>query len=247
MEQVLNINRFGNLLWRSQVQNKQVYIRLSIICCAVFVMLGFINVVLGTGNMGLYTVMINVMIVLAPVAFFFRRRTHTSHLYEFTLPASVLEKFLVKLLNCTLILPMIIIALSYILIGIFKVIPHDAISGIAEQSYALMNEETIAGYWSLIVFQSVFLCGSYFFKDSAFIKTILVLLGILFVIFLIALIYVFSLFDFFSGDFQFNNIGTSVVKNENTFDKGIIKYIIYYFMPLGLWFASFLKLKETEI
>ena len=247
MEQVLNINRFGNLLWRNLVQNKQVYIRLSIICSAVFVFLGFFNVVFGKENMVLYTVMINFMIVLSPVAFFFRRRTHTSHLYEFTLPASVLEKFLVKLLNCTLILPMIIIALSYILIGIFKVIPHDAISGIAENVYVSISGDTIAAYWSLIVLQSVFLCGSYFFKDSAFIKTVLVLFGILFVISLIALIYVFSLFDFFSGDFQFNNIGTSVVKNENTFDKSIIRYIINYFMPVGLWFASFLKLKETEI
>ena len=246
MDQILDIKRFGLLLWRSQVQNKQVYLRLSLICFAVFTMLGFLHAALG-GSMNLFTIMINIIIVISPVAFFFRRRTHTSHLFEFTLPASVLEKFLVNLLNCTLILPLFIIVLSLILTSIVKIIPFDAISGIAEHMYPLISGETISVYWKLIAFQSVFLCGSFFFRDSALIKTILVLLGISFILFLISIIFVFSLFDFFSWNIQIDSIDSSVVKNESTSYVGIIQYVIYYFIPVGLWFASFLKLKETEI
>ena len=248
MDQIFKINRFGNLLLRSLVQYKQTYIRISLFFLATFILLGSTDVI-GIGAMGLYKIIVNTLIVVSPVFVFFKRRTHTSHIFEFTLPASLTEKFLVKLLSCIFIFPAFIITISFLFIGAVKVIPFDPISNVAEHLYTLLVEGTISQYWSLIAIQSIFLCGSYFFKDSVFIKVVLIIMGISVIALIMILIGVFSALDFSYGfvHFEFDNLYlTDFFESEKTYIRNILN-IIRYFIPVGLWFASFFKLKETEI
>jgi len=251
MNQIFNINRFGNLFWRSLVQYKYTYIRLSLVCLATFIILGFLSVVFGVGTMNLYIIMINLFITIAPAAIFFKRRTHTSHIFEFTLPASVLEKFLVKFFNCTLIFPVYIIGLSFIFVGVAMVAPVDFINNAGQRLYTLLIEKTISQYWNIIAVQSIFLCGSYFFKNIVFVKVVLILMGISIIALIMTFVGVFSAFDFSSGPIIYSgSFGiddpADLFKSSSSYIRNML-YVIQYFIPVGLWFASFFKLKETEI
>ena len=249
MNQTFNINRFGNLILRSLVQHKQIFLRLSIICVATFLVLCCFSALFNSNLMQPYRVLINFIIVISPAAFFFKKRTHTSHFFEFTLPASVLEKFLTKLLYCTIIFPAYFISISFLFIGITKIIPVESVSSVAAQTFEIIKNETLGQYWNLIAVQSIFLCGSYFFKDSVFIKTFLVVMGISVVSVIIFIVGIFSLFNAISDpvNHTFNNLNLPEILGDS---KSVIRYMlltIQYFIPVGLWFTSFFKLKETEI
>ena len=249
MNQTFNINRFGNLILRSLVQHKQIFLRLSIICVATFLVLCCFSVLFNSNLMQPYRVLINFIIVISPAAFFFKKRTHTSHFFEFTLPASVLEKFLTKLLYCTIIFPAYFISISFLFIGITKIIPVESVSSVAAQTFEIIKNETLGQYWNLIAVQSIFLCGSYFFKDGVFLKTFLVITGISVVSMIILIVGIFSLFNAITNpvNHTFNSLNLPELLGDS---KSVIKYMILtiqYFIPVGLWFASFFKLKETEI
>ena len=249
MNQIFNINRFGNLILRSLVQHKQLYLRLSFVCLVTFLVLGSFAVLFGANTMGGYRVLINFIIVISPAAFFFKKRTHTSHLVEFMLPASVFEKFLNKLLYCILIFPVYFISLSFLFIGIAKLMPVEVISEVATQAFGMMIDDTIGQYWNLIAVQSIFFCASYFFKDSVFLKTILVFMGITIISLIIMIIGIFSMIDNISGPVyqNFNSLYLSdMIGDSKTFIRYTF-YIIQYLIPVGLWVTSFFKLKETEI
>jgi len=249
MNQIFNINRFGNLILRSLVQHRDIYIRLSIICVATFLVLCCFSVLFNSNLMLPYMILINFIITISPAAFFFKKRTNTSHFFEFTLPASVLEKFLTKLFYCTVIFPVYFISISFLFIGIAKIIPVESINAVAMQIFEIMKNETIGQYWNLIAVQSIFLCGSYFFKDSVFLKTFLVIMGMLVISVIILIVGVFSLFNAISDpvNHTFNSLNLPEILGDS---KSVIRYMlltIQYFIPVGLWFASFFKLKETEI
>jgi hypothetical protein len=249
MNQTFNINRFGNLILRSLVQHKQIFLRLSIICVATFLVLCCFSALFNSNLMQPYRVLINFIIVISPAAFFFKKRTHTSHFFEFTLPASVLEKFLTKLLYCTIIFPAYFISISFLFIGITKIIPVESVSSVAAQTFEIIKNDTIGQYWNLIAVQSIFLCGSYFFKDGVFLKTFLVITGISVVSMIILIVGIFSLFNAITSpvNHTFNSLNLPELLGDS---KSVIKYMILtiqYFIPVGLWFASFFKLKETEI
>ena len=249
MNQTFNINRFGNLILRSLVQHKQIFLRLSIICVATFLVLCCFSALFNSNLMQPYRVLINFIIVISPAAFFFKKRTHTSHFFEFTLPASVLEKFLTKLLYCTVIFPAYFISISFLFIGITKIIPVESVSSVAAQTFEIIKNETLGQYWNLIAVQSIFLCGSYFFKDGVFLKTFLVITGISVVSMIILIVGIFSLFNAITNpvNHTFNSLNLPELLGDS---KSVIKYLILtiqYFIPVGLWFASFFKLKETEI
>ena len=249
MNQIFNINRFGNLILRSLVQHKQMYLRLSLICVATFFVLCCFSSLFNSNLMQPYRILINFIIVISPTAFFFKKRTHTSHFFEFTLPASVLEKFLTKLLYCTVIFPVYFISISFLFIGIAKIIPVESISSVATQTFMIMKNDTIGQYWNLIAVQSIFLCGSYFFKDSVFLKTFLVFIGISVVCLIILITVVYAFFEAASGPvFQtYNSLYLSEILSDSKSVTKNMLLVIQYFIPVGLWFASFFKLKETEI
>ena len=249
MNQTFNINRYGNLILRSLVQHKQIYLRLSIICAATFLVLCCFSALFNSNLMDPYRILINFIITISPAAFFFKKRTHTSHFFEFTLPASVLEKFLTKLLYCTVIFPVYFISISFLFIGIAKIIPVESLSSVGSQTFEIIKNDTIGQYWNLIAVQSIFLCGSYFFKDGVFLKTFLVITGISVVSMIILIVGIFSLFNAITNpvNHTFNSLNLPELLGDS---KSVIKYMILtiqYFIPVGLWFASFFKLKETEI
>ena len=247
MDQIIDIKRFWNLLLKSLVQYKSIYIRIGLICLATFLLLTSFSAYFDVSNMGFYNTMINFIIVISPAAFFFKKRTHTSHFFDFILPASVLEKFLVKLLICILIFPTFIISISFLFMGIAKIIPIEAVNNVATQAYTTIINGTINQYWNLIAVQSIFLCGSYFFKNSVFGKTFLVMMGI----FVTTMIMIAGI-GYIMLNSSFDHSGLSgkspadLFETSGYFLKSLL-YIIQYFIPVGLWFASFYKLKETEI
>ena len=247
MDQIFNINRFGSLILRSLVQHKQIYLRLSIICVATLLVLGSLASYFNLNIMTPYIILINFIITIAPAAFFFNKRTHTSHFLEFTLPASVLEKFSVKLLNCIIIFPVYFILLSLLCIGIATIIPVEAINNVATQTFGLLKDETISRYWDLIAVQSIFLCGSYFFKDGAVLKTILAIIGTFIIAQIMIAIVAFCMLDFSIGHFEFGAENPFVSFETIKSNIRYILYIIQFLIPVGLWLASFYKLKETEI
>jgi len=249
MDQIFDINRFGNLFWRSIVQYKFAYIRIGFICLATFIILCCCSFVIGAGSMTPYKLMVNFLIITSPAIIFFKRRTHTSHIFEFILPSSVTEKFLVKLLSYILIFPAFLLVLSFILIGVAKVMPVDFISGAAAHLYTLLIDGTIGQYLKIIVAQSIYLCGSYFFKDSAFLKTVLIIMGFFVIAQIMTVIGVLFMLDFFSGNtdykLAFDYPSLKLILNESYIK--VLLIIIQYLIPIGLWFASFYKYKETEI
>ena len=159
------------------------------------------------------------------------------------IPASGLEKYMVKFLFCMIIFPLIFLLYHYLVVGFNSI--YDTASG----SFDMYNwncytgeKETILVMLSMWFFTATaYFCGAQFFKKRSETKTFLVLMSV-FVLFLILtpLFYFIVSGHWSGGSFPFLVISETMMVNEKR------ELFVHFFMETSNytlhWFALFVSL-----
>ena len=174
------------------------------------------------------------------------------------LPASALEKTLVRLLWVSLVLPLFIVVLMFV----DSLIAESVISLAQGGSMRLFNpfdsgrnfnNPQVIGY--TIVIQSIFFLGAAWFRRLHFLKTILstVVISTTFFVFLIILLFVIGSAYYKNGDFSslnmhfdLGNLAPGPFRGLFTALKITMQIIGLALLPPFCWFVAWLRVKETQ-
>lgn len=250
MNAVFDIKRFLKLEKRNLLTHKNqfAYASLILIGITVFaVLLSLLIPMVGQVVAFLIHPLCFFALVFAP-CFFEKNLQKNNSVFDFILPGSTFEKFLIMLINYVVILPLLCYGILFLLIQLISIIPLDNIQNLSKV-LSITDNLTWEKMYKLFVLQSMSLTGYFFFKRFSFIKTLLIELFLSITILIIAAIMGFS---HFSNMDTFNNASTMLIQNdgltngiENTLF--ITKIILGVLFPLGLWIVCFFKLREKEI
>lgn len=175
--------------------------------------------------------------------------------FSLLLPASSFEKYLSKFLITTA---------GYVVGGIVVYFVYSCMAmGIAYAlfggSYGIFNPFT-ASLWKLIggyiVAHSIFFFGAVFFRNAAYVKTLLslIVLAIVFTIFaslvtaLTAVTWMDDILPFaMKGFTNFTLPNTGPVVNFLSVMSVISRSFVYFILPPALWVIGFIRFKEIEV
>lgn len=180
------------------------------------------------------------------------------NIHYLTLPASIAEKLLSKLLLTTV--GYILISLT--LYELFSLIASGITNlffGIGHPIFNPFHPLILKMIRIYIVTQSVIFFGSVYFKRLALIKTILTLSGLGIALAILSGIIFRIVFSHYFKGFSF--IGGPEFRQNFTFDPGmgtdieklfrissqILSVAFYWVMPIFFWVTSYFRLKETEV
>jgi hypothetical protein len=175
-----------------------------------------------------------------------------------TLPASILEKFVSRLILLTVIFPIALTVLIF-LISLIAVCIHVLFMS---SSLGIFNPfdknilSTITGY---IVLQSPFLLGAIYFKKNSMAQTFLAIIGYLILLALIAHVFYIAIYSHYTDNFHelLNPNGIGLIQ----WIQGIFKHhsmpaymIIYWGLTIFnwciapvCWVTGYFRLKEKEL
>jgi len=250
MNAVFNINRFLNLEKRNLLTHKNqfIYASLIIIGFTLFTLLLFF-IIPSLGQFVAWFIYPLCFILIACAPCFFEKNIQKNNsIFDFILPGSTFEKFLIMLINYVIILPVLCFGIVFLLVSLIGIIPLDNIEYFHE-SLLFENHIALWTIYKLIVFQSIFFTGYLFFKRFSFIKTLLILIAV--AIFFLVVTSIMG-FTMFSNMDTFNNASTMSIHNDELSlilenKLYIPKIILGIIFPVGLWIVGFFKLREKEI
>ncbi|MBU8913356.1 MAG: hypothetical protein KOO61_04980 [Spirochaetales bacterium] len=174
--------------------------------------------------------------------------------YELTSPGSIIEKYVARIL-LTSIGWAVAVTLAYMLTTAIG-------AGIAELIFGESHGIFVPNngvFWEMtttyLVSQSIFVFGSIYFKKSAFLKTVLVMVmfAVIYAIFLAIaarLIY----WNVFTGIFPteaemnalFAVIEPQAIRLGDVLER-ILDYVGWIAVPIFFWFVGYVRLRETEV
>lgn len=246
MNNVFNISRFKKLAAREFDIYRMSFFWLLVMGLGAFVLCVVAGLLAGNSSQIhlSFDVCGKVVVVIAPLMFF-KNKNRINSIFEFTLPASSTEKFLVKLLFCVVLTPLFVLAVLLLISGLFMLIPNQHYQGVSilESLQSIRFEN----FFELITFQSFFLVGTFYFRKNVFIKVCFVL-----IVYLIVLMGVFMASHIDIQNMAYH-VGHSFSINADTIaiggsGKNNVQLLIANILaPFGLWVVSFLKLRETEV
>lgn len=169
---------------------------------------------------------------------------------DYTIPASIFEKFSTLIFNIIFVLPIIAFTSIFLVSNILVLLPIPNIED-SIQYYRLSEIISPTKIFFLFSFQSIFLVGYCYFKRYVFIKTSLII--ILFYVLIIIGILVSTLYSFYNFvDLNSStNISPSFRTAIDTMNESgsfeTISYILAIISTIGLLITCFFKIRETEI
>lgn len=177
-----------------------------------------------------------------------------------TLPAKTIEKFIVAFLFTTILfVPIFSLVYMFTTYGIVSLLFEKHTSRQLTDTYILFFNANSIGVlaWVFTLIQSVFLFGSVFFKNRQFVKSGLVLVAFFLLFALLPQYAVIKLtgIKFNTSTFFFVD-NLAVYSKIGAYENGwfelkgvysILNSIVWLIVPLGLFVASYFKLKEKEI
>ncbi|MCP4754606.1 MAG: hypothetical protein GY866_27295 [Proteobacteria bacterium] len=171
-------------------------------------------------------------------------------IYFFTLPASVKEKYLVRLLAT---------ALGYFVFSVFVCFVgsilgsavHSMTSNSAEfYLHNPFNVELVDKFGTYIFFHAIFFCGSLYFKKNSFLKTLLTVIGVV-VLLMIGAASLLDLTDFnlpklLSWLGHIRDVDGTI---QVSFPDGLSRFRMAtgLVLPAALYILSYFKFKKIEI
>ena len=172
------------------------------------------------------------------------------------LPASILEKFLEKVLLYTLFVPVVAIVLFWI----FNFLALLVIRVIFGEYYPVFNIADPV-VWQMfghyVIISSVFILGASWFKNNNFIKTIVALVVLSMIMSILSSIIGWIVFnDYFwpmvRGDFNFDydfshDFDTGRLESLGNGIVYLFKVIYFGLLAPVCWFGAWLKLREVEV
>ena len=177
-----------------------------------------------------------------------------SGVYELSGPGSILEKYVTKVL-LTSVGWAVAATLVYMLTTALGAAISSVVIGHSHGVFVPnsgMYWETFASY---LIYQSVFVFGSIYFKKSAFLKPVLsvVILMLVYAAFLVVagrIIY-WNMFErLLPTEEEMNAIIEAISPHAERLTKlsdGIFVYVEWVVMPIFFWFVGYTRLRETEV
>ncbi|GAB6121207.1 hypothetical protein [Dysgonomonas termitidis] len=260
MNAIFNINRFWELEKRNFFLSRMQYIYIAGGLTGLYFLSMLLNVLTNNSNLIWLINFIAGTIIIAGPCFFEKSRGKHSSIFDFTLPSSTFEKFISLWTKYVIVLPLMIFILLLLLNIITGFIPVDGVQAHAKEMRLTENLYAFKTLSTVLFFQSIFMCGYYYFKRYAFAKTSVVLL-ILFIVVVFGAILMVHLsmqhgnmtFNLDSDQQQSFRVGYEAGHSMGfiAFTSDVIvktcSIVINVVVPVGMWIVSFFKLRETEI
>lgn len=182
-----------------------------------------------------------------------------SRAYEwFMLPASILEKFLTRLIITSLGWA-VLFTIIYSVASLFGETMNLIIFGYRHVLFNPFSERVLLAVLQYLITQSVFLFGAVYFRKNHFIKTLLAILivgiGFLLVCLLVWRIFFSSYFPWLFNGNGYEGLTMSldwesfVYEGEkilNAFGR-VIRVVYYLLFAPFFWLLSYLRITETEV
>lgn len=185
-----------------------------------------------------------VVIVLAP-CFFEKTISKNNSIFDFILPVSYFEKFLVRLLNYVLIIPVLILGTVYILSQTAALLSSNNADAIIN-AFDVAKIFTYKELLMVAIFQSFYWVGYYYFKRYALIKSTVTIIGYMLVVTALSLLVSVLTFGDFDS-YKAVDVSVDITASNLDYVTTIPQYILALLFPLGPWIVCMLKIRETEI
>lgn len=186
------------------------------------------------------------MIILAP-CFFEKTISKNNSIFDFILSVSSFEKFLIRLLNYVIVVPVLLMGSVYILSEIAATLSADNAQSIGN-ALSLSGILTYKSLMAITIFQSFYWMGYHYFRRYTLIKTSVTMIGaILLTMALAALVVLFVFGDF--ETYKMMNVSVNINLTADDLENAIAipQRILALLFPLGPWIVCMLKIRETEI
>jgi len=174
-----------------------------------------------------------------------------------TLPASIFEKFMSRLILLTVIYPLALMAVIF-LISLISAGLHVALIGSSHGIFNPFDKSVLLGTAGYIVLQSPFFLGAIYFKKNPLAQTILAIAG--YSILLVLIAHVFSMIIYPQNPGNFNyvpNMGemimwiTGIITHDYRPSYSIIYWVqlIFFWCVIApaCWVTGYFRLKEKEL
>jgi len=257
MNQVFDIKRFGYLARRDLFTDwRGIGIASGAVAGALFLMVMMQVFFNGYNSMNYSSFLIQTLFIWGSISAsmaFTSLHDKTRNEYYLLLPASSVEKTLVRLLSVSVATPLYII----IMLSFASVFTEAAAALFFQSSFSPLNPFQMSYLRVLahvVILQSVFFLGAAWFKKAHFIKTVLtVILFSIIIGILIAIVSRFVFSSWFEGSdspgmvyFDFDNLMTSRFSTLTKTLEVIGKVLFYGLLAPFCWFVAWLRVKGTQ-
>jgi len=263
MNNVFSHRRFFLLLQKDAADLRPKFIRLLLVSFGIGLLtLLLANYVMNEVHYDIFRLIVGVLVVtcvtlFAPFQFYKHFNHRTMGVSYFMLPASQFEKWLSMFFYCLIVTPVLsILALTLADLCMLPVYPWDGMTlwFLGDTAHTAFNQLGNLSISYLLIFgilggQSLFFLCNTWFQESKVRKT--------FAVIIIIIIVNITLRSFFDESIVSKML--TINTGEDTFYLSItdelnnlrfwqtVRIILLVPIPIGLWYASFLKLKEQEL
>lgn len=263
MNNVFSHRRFFSLLLKDAADLRPKFIRLLLVSSGIglitFLLANFVFNAVGVEQYDNIRIGIGIFAVLCITLFApFQLYKHFNHrtmgVSCFMLPASQLEKWLSMFIYCLIVTPLLsVLTLTLVDICLLPVHPKGVtlwfLSDIARTIFRHIGDPRVP-YLTIVGAQALLFLCNIWFQDSKVRKVFAVIIIIIIVDTTLSRL-------FFDKSFIENELGVGSTEAAFIINLGraytsmgfwhTVKYFLTALIPIGLWYASFLKWKEQEL
>ena len=257
MNNTISMNRFGMILKKDLKCYFSKYATFELALLAAYLLYYIIHAIFGNVPINypdrLKTAILFVMIIsfIAPFKLYGDTNDSKLGISYIMLPASVFEKFLSMLLY---VVPFTTILFAASIFGLDALLSFIPISNGFEGTF--FNADVFSGtniefFLSIMLMQSIFFFGNVYFQKHKISKTIFLFISIHIVI-MIILIVLFYLFGLNNISFEDARLLINGKEVDDSFSEvlkvlvEIFKYLYMIALPVGLYIASYFKIKTQK-
>lgn len=252
--QIFDVNRFAKVFVREFNRYKFKLLGILAVFLGLFVLSIAYSYVFNTTPLKISYKFVGVTLVAIAPIIFSRDINRINAIFDFTMPASTLERFLARWALCVIVMPLLIVAFLLFIAVLHLIMPGGNCVAAGNDILHFLSHLTFENISFMAAMQSFFLVGVYYFHKRAFIKVCMCLVAYSF---LFGLVFAFSHQYLFQGGSHAYNFGIDIFNDSAQMQvdnssfapttNSLITIILNVIAPIGLWVVSFLKLRETEI
>lgn len=250
MDAIFNIKRFGNLLAREFAYTWKTFLYIVMGLIVYFIAGKLLDSMWQFQLMSLLPI-IAIALIICGAPFINKNLNKANFVPFLTTPASNFEKWLLIWAKSVLIMPILIIGTILLL---------NQISSIQTVDRIFDTKHIFNKIHFLLAFQSVFFLGYIYFKERVLVKAAIALTVLFMLAYLISKLIIgqfypeilevkktMDIFYILNFDGFYQRATGSYIEMGTTVIYDVCSWIIKLIFPLGLWFLSYLKLREREI
>lgn len=250
MNAVFNLKRFVYLAKREVIYSWKVFLYLIAGFIVYFILAQLLDNIWDTNLLNVIPIAA-LAIMICGTSLVDKNLSKTNAKSFFTIPVSNFERWLILWLKAIIVMPVLLVSVVYLL---------DAITPIQSLKYVVDINYLTERIQFLLAFQSVFFLGYIYFRKRSLVKAGIAFAILIILIHLISKLVISQLYPevyatkesfnlmyilAFDGFYNWNTHSYTAITTSAIYD--ICLWIIKLIFPFGLWFVSYIRLRETEI